>query len=104
MSCPRARIVRVIHNRCRLPRLPSTGGLAVERKQRTAMKTLDEMLSLNLLSAVQHAEIAAWIAQARTPERIMQMPAPLWRSLELASVLLNVDADLLQPPLLEATS
>jgi len=67
------------------------------------MKTLDEMLSLNLLSAVQHAEIAAWIAQARTPERIMQMPAPLWRSLELASVLLNIDADLLQPPLLQAT-
>ena len=33
----------------------------------------------------------------------MQMPAPLWRSLELASVMLNVDADLLQPPLLEAT-
>jgi hypothetical protein len=65
--------------------------------------TLDEMLSLNLLSAVQHAEIAAWIAQARTPERIMQMPAPLWRSLEMASVLLNVDADLLQPPLLQAT-
>ena len=51
-----------------------------------------------------HAQIAAWIAEARTPERILQMPAPLWRSLELASVLLNVDPDLLQPPLLEATS
>jgi polysaccharide deacetylase 2 family uncharacterized protein YibQ len=96
--------MRVIHNGGRLSRLASMGGLAVERKQRTAMKTLDEMLSLNLLSVSQHAEIAAWIAQARTPERIMQMPAPLWRSLELASVLLNVDADLLQPPLLEATS
>ena len=68
------------------------------------MKTLDEMLSLNLLTAVQHAEIAAWIAHARTPERIMEMPVALWRSLELASVLLNVDADLLHPPLLEATS
>ena len=68
------------------------------------MKTLDDMLSLNLLSAAQRGEIAAWIAEASTPERIMQMPAPLWRSLELASVLLNVDADLLQPPLLEATS
>ena len=68
------------------------------------MKTLDEMLSLNLLSTVQHAQIAAWIAQARTPERIMRMPGPLWRSLELASVLLNIDADLMQPPLLEATS
>ena len=67
------------------------------------MKTLDEMLTLNLLSAAQHAEIAALIAQARTPEGIMRMPAPLWRSLEVASVLLNVDADLLQPPLLQAT-
>ena len=71
--------------------------------RRTTVKTLDEMLSLNLLSAVQHAEIAAWIAQARTPEGIMRMPAPLWRSLEVASVLLNVDADLLQPPLLQVT-
>lgn len=68
------------------------------------METLDQMLSLKLLSSVQHAEIAAWIAQACTPERIMQMPAPLWRAFELASVLLNVDADLLQPPLLEAAS
>jgi hypothetical protein len=56
-----------------------------------------------LIEAIQHAAIAAWIAQARTPERIMQMPAPLWRSLELASVLLNVDANLLQPQLLQAT-
>ena len=71
--------------------------------RRTTVKTLDEMLSLNLLSAVQHAEISAWIAQVRTPEGIMRMPAPLWRSLEVASVLLNVDADLLQPPLLQAT-
>jgi hypothetical protein len=102
-SCPRARILRVIHNRGWLWWLASTGGVAAERLHRTAMKTLDEMLSLNLLSTVQHAEIAAWIAQARTPERIMQMPAPLWRSLELASVLLDVDADLLQPPLLQAT-
>ena len=64
--------------------------------------TLDEMLERKLLSPVQHAQIAAWIAQARTPEGIQQMPAPLWRSLSLASVLLDVDADLLQPPLLEA--
>ena len=76
---------------------------AAECMQRTTVETLDEMLSLNLLSAVQHAEIAAWIAQARTPEGIMRMPAPLWRSLEVASVLLNIDADLLQPPLLQAT-
>ena len=62
------------------------------------MKTLDEMLSRRLLTQDQHAEMASWIANARTPEAIMQMPAPLWRALELASVLMNVDADLLQPP------
>ena len=28
----------------------------------------------------------------------MQMPPGLWRSLELASVLMGVDADLSQPP------
>jgi hypothetical protein len=68
------------------------------------MQTLDEMLNRRLLSAEQHARIAAWIAQARTPERIRQMPAPLWRSLELASVLMDVDADLMQPPLLSEGS
>ncbi|MBZ8142434.1 hypothetical protein CLD22_21355 [Rubrivivax gelatinosus] len=66
------------------------------------MQTLDEMLSLNLLTPAQHTEIAAWVAHARTPEAIMDMPAPLWRTLTLASVLMNVDADLLQPPLLSA--
>ena len=62
------------------------------------MQTLDEMLSRKLLTATQHAEIGAWIAQAKTPEAIRRMPAPLWRTLELASVLMDVDADLLQPP------
>ncbi|MCU0920861.1 MAG: hypothetical protein MUF16_11055 [Burkholderiaceae bacterium] len=66
------------------------------------MKTLDEMLSLRLISREQHEEIGAWIAEARTPQAIMQMPAPLWRALELASVLMDVDADLRQPPLFEA--
>ncbi|ODV08260.1 MAG: hypothetical protein ABT20_12060 [Rubrivivax sp. SCN 70-15] len=33
---------------------------------------------------------------------IMKMPAPLWRTLELASVLMNVDADLTQPPSMSA--
>ena len=56
------------------------------------------MLSLRLLSPEQHAEIGAWVAQARTPEAIMQMPPALWRTLELASVLMNFDADLMQPP------
>ena len=62
------------------------------------MQTLNEMLSRNLLTPAQHAAIGAWIAHAKTPEAIRRMPAPLWRSLELASVLMNVDADLLQPP------
>lgn len=64
------------------------------------MQTLDDMLNLNLLSADQHAEIGAWIEQARTPEAIMQMPPALWRTLELASVLMGFDADLSQAPLL----
>ena len=63
------------------------------------MQTLDEMLSRHLLTPAQHSEIGAWIARARTPDAIRQMPAPLWRTLELASVLMNVDADLTQPPL-----
>lgn len=67
-----------------------------------AVKTLDEMLDQRLLTPAQHAEIAAWIALARTPEAILQMPAALWRTLALASVLMNVDAELRQPPLFEA--
>jgi hypothetical protein len=63
------------------------------------MQTLDDMLNQNLLTAAQHAEIAAWVAHARTPEAIMEMPASLWRTLELASVLMGFDADLSQAPL-----
>ena len=64
------------------------------------MQTLDEMLHRKLLTPVQHADIARWVAAARTPEAILDMPAPLWRSLALASMLMNVDADLTLPPLL----
>ncbi len=64
------------------------------------MQTLEEMLDRKLLNAAQHGEIAAWIATAKTPDAIQQMPPPLWRALALASVLMNVDADLTQPPLL----
>jgi hypothetical protein len=66
------------------------------------LQTLDEMLERKLLTPAQHGEIAAWITQARTPEAIREMPAALWRTLELASVLMNVDADLMLPPALEA--
>ena len=66
------------------------------------MKTIDEMLVRRLLTPAQHHEIRAWISAARTPEAIMQMPAGLWRSLELASVLMGVDADLTLPPCFDA--
>lgn len=70
--------------------------------ERSTVKTLDEMLHLNLLSREQHAEIGAWIADDSSPAAIMNMPVALWRALELASVLMGVDADLMRPPLLEA--
>jgi hypothetical protein len=68
----------------------------------TPVQTLDEMLSRNLLTPAQHAAIAAWVAHAKTPEAIRRMPERLWRSLELASVLMDVDADLTRPPSMEA--
>ena len=67
-----------------------------------SLRTIDEMLVLRLLTPAQHHEIRAWISTARTPEAIMQMPAGLWRSLELASVLMGVDVDLTQPPCFDA--
>jgi len=60
------------------------------------VQTLDVMLSLNLLTPRQHAEIRAWTARARTPEKIMEMPPHLWRALELASVLMDFDGELEQ--------
>ena len=42
------------------------------------MKTIDEMLNLDLLTHEQHAEISAWIARSASPDEILQMPAPLW--------------------------
>jgi hypothetical protein len=69
------------------------------------MDTLDEMRERRLLSDAQHADISAWLHRLRTPEAILQMPAELWRSLELASVLMDVDADLRQePPLSDAAA
>ena len=64
------------------------------------MQTLDEMQSRHLLSPDQHAQIADWISEHRTPEGILQMPPHLWKALALASVLMDLDADLTQPPLL----
>lgn len=66
------------------------------------MKTIDEMLSLDLLTHAQHGEISAWIAQSNSPEEILQMPPPLWQALERASLAMGVNDDLLRPPALDA--
>jgi hypothetical protein len=58
------------------------------------MQTLDEMLTLKLLTPDQHSEIHAWARHAKSPEKIMQMPPHLWRALELASVLMDFEGGL----------
>lgn len=65
------------------------------------MKTIDEMLSLDLLTPEQHQQIGAWIARADTPDDILQMPAPLWQAVERAADAMGVDKDLLRPPALD---
>lgn len=82
--------------------VPSYDPGTQRQRQGATVQTLDEMLSRRLLSPSQHAEIGAWIAMAKTPDAILQMPESLWRTLSLASVLMNVDADLTQPPLLRS--
>jgi hypothetical protein len=62
------------------------------------MKTIDEMLHLELLTTEQHSFIREWIAQSRSPERILQMPAPMWQALERASASMGVDQDLQREP------
>lgn len=66
------------------------------------MKTIDEMLSLELLTPDQHHQISAWIAHADSPEDILKMPAPLWQAVERASAVMGVDEDLMRPPALDA--
>jgi len=66
------------------------------------MKTIDEMLHLDLLTAEQHREIGAWIARAESPEEILNMPAPLWQAVERAAAVMGVDDDLMRPPALDA--
>ena len=66
------------------------------------MKTIDEMLNLNLLTPDQHNQIDAWIAHADSPEEILKMPAPLWKAVERASEAMGVNADLARPPSLDA--
>jgi hypothetical protein len=66
------------------------------------MKTIDEMLSLDLLTREQHQQISGWIAGAGSPEEILQMPAPLWQAVERASEAMRIDDDLMRPPSLDA--
>lgn len=66
------------------------------------MRTIDEMLHLDLLTPAQHHDISNWIDQAASPQEILQMPAPLWQALERASEAMGVNADLLRPPALDA--
>lgn len=66
------------------------------------MKTIDEMLSLDLLTPEQHQQIGLWISEADSPEAILQMPTDLWQAVERASEIMGVDADLLRPPALDA--
>jgi hypothetical protein len=68
------------------------------------MKTIDEMLHLDLLTHAQHVEISAWIARSTSPEEILQMPSALWQAIERASQAMGVDEDLLRPPALDAGS
>ncbi|CAN7445570.1 hypothetical protein LJR118_002956 [Acidovorax sp. LjRoot118] len=66
------------------------------------MKTIDEMLHLELLTHEQHFEISAWIARSASPEEILQMPAPLWQAVERASQTMGINEDLSRPPSLDA--
>ena len=66
------------------------------------MKTIDEMLHLDLLTQEQHSQISHWIDSADSPETILQMPAPLWQAVERASQTMGVNEDLQRPPALDA--
>ena len=67
------------------------------------MKTIDEMLHLDLLTSEQHFEIGAWIARCDSPDDILKMPAPLWKAIEQASTVMGIDQDLLRTPPFDAS-
>lgn len=76
---------------------------AIDQEMRVAaMKTIDEMLNLALLTPDEHQQISSWIAQADTPDEILKMPPLLWRAVERASAVMGIDEDLLRPPALDA--
>lgn len=62
------------------------------------MKTIDEMLNLDLLTDEQHRAIGAWIARANSPEEILKMPSALWQAVERASEIMGIDRDLTRQP------
>ncbi len=66
------------------------------------MKTIDEMLHLDLLTPEQHRQIGDWIDQAGSAEDILKMPPALWQAVERAGEIMGIDADLLRPPALDA--
>ena len=68
------------------------------------MKTIDEMLHLDLLTSEQHFQIGAWIAQADSPDEILKMPAPLWQAVERASEVMGIDKDLTRTPPFDAAN
>ena len=69
-----------------------------KRNLLTTMKTIDEMLHLELLTTEQHVQIGAWIAQAGSPDEILKMPTPLWQALERASEVMGINQDLMRTP------
>lgn len=73
-----------------------------EESKGSAVKTIDEMLNLELITVEQHQQIGAWIARSRTPDQILEMPSELWQAVERASEQMGIDTDLLRPPALDA--
>ena len=65
------------------------------------MRTIDEMLHLALLTPDEHRDVSHWIAQAQSPDEILQMPPLLWRAVERASEVMGIDDDLMRPPALD---
>ena len=66
------------------------------------MKTIEEMLHLDLLTSEQHVQFDEWIARAGSPDEILKMPAPLWLAMERASEVMGINQDLIRTPPFDA--
>lgn len=84
------------------PRYALASARMKKSNDRPTMKTIDEMLNLDLLTHEEHLQISDWIARSASPEEILQMPTPLWQAVERASQVMGVNDDLLRPPSLDA--